>query len=85
MIYTFPHFNDQHDEEEFWNEVACLSLIRHENIMLFMGACIESGHYAVVTSARKGPSLFEHIHLKREYLTAQSKLSIARQIAQVIA
>ncbi|KAI1296774.1 Serine/threonine-protein kinase-transforming protein Rmil [Halotydeus destructor] len=82
MIYTFSQCPNE--EDEFWSEVECLSLIRHENIMLFMGACVESGHYAVITSMTKGPSLFEHIHLKQDTLTLATKISIARQIAQAI-
>jgi len=58
-------------------------MIRHENISLFMGACIESPNLAVITSARKGPSLYESIHIKRQSIYLPNKINIARQIAQV--
>lgn len=41
--------NDVHDLEEFLEEVSLLSMIRHENIALFMGACIDRPNLAVVT------------------------------------
>ena len=41
--------NDVDDLEEFLEEVALLSMIRHENIALFMGACVDRPNLAVVT------------------------------------
>lgn len=34
---------------QFRREIAQLTKIRHENIMLFMGACIEPNKLAVIT------------------------------------
>ncbi|XP_064474500.1 kinase suppressor of Ras 2-like isoform X2 [Ornithodoros turicata] len=81
LIYTF---NQSREEEvsEFWEDVSKLSLIRHENIALFMGACVEPPHLAIITSMKKGPSLFEHIHIKRHHLSSHTKVNVARQIAQ---
>ncbi|XP_072038094.1 uncharacterized protein [Amphiura filiformis] len=74
--------NDVHDLEEFLEEVSLLSMIRHENIALFMGACIDRPNLAVVTCVQKGPSLFQQVHLKQSKLPINSKVHIARQIAQ---
>ncbi|UYV64396.1 hypothetical protein LAZ67_3000523 [Cordylochernes scorpioides] len=76
MIYTFR------DVEQFLDDVAQMSMIRHENLVLFMGACIEPSRLAIVTSMKKGPSLYEQIHLKKHKLPFHSKVNIARQVAQ---
>ncbi|XP_077516180.1 uncharacterized protein LOC144126111 isoform X3 [Amblyomma americanum] len=81
LIYTFRHTKEQ-DVSKFWEEVGKLSMIRHENIALFMGACAEPPQYAIITSMKKGPSLFEHIHIKKHHLSFHTKVNIARQIVQ---
>jgi len=45
------HYDGENEEKTnaFWEEVRRLSRIRHENITLFMGACVESDHLALVT------------------------------------
>lgn len=83
LIYTFPYCTADQAIEDFWDEVACLNLIRHENIMLFMGACVEPTHLAVITSMKNGPSLHESIHSSRLSLSVSNKMNIARQVAQV--
>lgn len=35
--------------EHFLDEVAMLSMVRHENVALFMGACIDEPHLAIIT------------------------------------
>nr|XP_006826018.1 PREDICTED: kinase suppressor of Ras 2-like [Saccoglossus kowalevskii] len=79
VIHTY---HSSRDVNEFLEEVAILSRIRHENIELFMGVSTEPSKLAVVTSVHKGPSLFEHLHLKGEKMSVASKIHIARQIAQ---
>ncbi|XP_033109674.1 kinase suppressor of Ras 2-like [Anneissia japonica] len=44
------HTRDVQEEEDFLEEVSMLSMIRHENIALFMGACIDAPNFCVVTS-----------------------------------
>lgn len=68
--------------ETFLDEVATLSMIRHENVALFMGACIDEPHLAIITSLHKGPSLYQRIHLECSKMSLSSKINIARQIAQ---
>ena len=48
MIHTFKDVTEA-KLSEFWKEVSKLSMIRHENVALFMGACVELPHLAVVT------------------------------------
>lgn len=81
MIYTRAH--DTPDEiSEFHEEVELLSRIRHENVVLFMGACINPPHLAIVTSVRKGQTLFTHLHILQTSFYFGSKFSITKQIAQ---
>ncbi|XP_076350130.1 uncharacterized protein LOC143246829 isoform X2 [Tachypleus tridentatus] len=81
LIYTFRQ-QRQNELRLFLDDVTQLSMIRHENVVLFMGACIDPPQLAVITSMRKGPLLFEHIHIKHHRLSFSTKISIARQIAQ---
>ncbi|XP_064650252.1 kinase suppressor of Ras 2-like isoform X4 [Lineus longissimus] len=63
-------------------EVAMLRKTRHENLVLFMGACMKPPHLAIVTSLCKGASLFTHIHLRREKFPMNRTVIVASQIAQ---
>ncbi len=48
MIYTFNNYKEN-EMNIFREEIAELSLIRHENIMLFMGASLVAPNLAVIT------------------------------------
>lgn len=48
MIHTRRR-STREDVEEFLKEVSVLSMIRHENVVLFMGACLEPPNLAVIT------------------------------------
>ncbi|XP_065059797.1 kinase suppressor of Ras 2-like [Rhopilema esculentum] len=69
-------------KDDFLREVSLLNLIRHENIILFMGASFEGPDFAIITSLVKGFSLYTHIHEKKTMFELYFKLSIAIQIAQ---
>ncbi|XP_068694406.1 kinase suppressor of Ras 1-like [Montipora foliosa] len=81
MIHT-RRKSTKEDMEEFLKEVSVLSMIRHENIVLFMGACLEPPNLAVITSVRRGLSLYNHLHVRQDHFSLHSKISIAKQIAQ---
>lgn len=81
MIHTRRR-STKEDVEEFLNEVSVLSMIRHENVVLFMGACLEPPNLAVITSVRRGLSLYNHLHVRQDLFSWQFKISIAKQIAQ---
>ncbi|KAM7285367.1 hypothetical protein ISCGN_032310 [Ixodes scapularis] len=81
LIYTFRRSKEE-EVSSFWEEVGKLSMIRHENIALFMGACAEPPQFAIITSMKKGPSLFEHIHIQKHHLSFHTRVNVARQIAQ---
>jgi len=81
MIHTYSDLSE--DEVAcFWRDVSRLAMIRHENVALFMGACLDPPNLAIVTSVRKGISLFEQIHIRGEKLSMHSRVQIVRQVAQ---
>ncbi|XP_074599754.1 uncharacterized protein LOC141854098 isoform X2 [Brevipalpus obovatus] len=84
LIYTFENYQTDEQVNDFWEKIAQLCMIRHENIVLFMGACVDLPHLAVVTSMRKGPTLFEHLHVKNQIISPPNRINIARQIAQAM-
>ncbi|RWS08806.1 Kinase suppressor of Ras 2-like protein [Dinothrombium tinctorium] len=55
--------DDQKAFEAFKQEVATFRKTRHENLVLFMGACMNPPHLAIVTSLCKGKTLYTHIHV----------------------
>uniref|UniRef100_A0A915JFQ1 Serine-threonine/tyrosine-protein kinase catalytic domain-containing protein n=1 Tax=Romanomermis culicivorax TaxID=13658 RepID=A0A915JFQ1_ROMCU len=76
------NFQDSKRINEFLEQIRTFAKIRHENIALFMGATIELPLLAVVTSVRKGDTLYDVVRCKRKKLSLPTKISIARQIAQ---
>ncbi|BFF89805.1 kinase suppressor of Ras 1 [Drosophila madeirensis] len=76
------YLQDEHMLETFRNEVANFKKTRHENLVLFMGACMNPPYLAIVTSLCKGNTLFTYIHQRREKFAMNRTLVIAQQIAQ---
>jgi len=72
-------YSDAH-LERFLRDVHTLSKIRHENIALFMGACMEPPNLAIVTCIRKGENLHDVMHVRGRRLTNSSKMNIAKQV-----
>lgn len=83
MIHVY-HINTADESETFWKQVKSMSMIRHENISLFMGICtdINLPQLAIVTSVRKAQSLYEQIHVDKVHCPLPNKIHIARQVAQ---
>jgi len=48
LIHTYDNQTDV-EVLEFLRDVSNLSRIRHESVCLFMGACLQSPNYAIVT------------------------------------
>lgn len=63
-------------------EVAMLRKTRHENLVLFMGACMKPPHLAIVTSLCRGSSLFYLIHTRKEKFPMSKSIIIAQQVCQ---
>ena len=73
--FTFEHLLG------FRREVSILRRTRHENIVLFMGACTRD-HLCIVTKFCNGPTLYAHIHVERTRFSMAQSVEVMRQIAQ---
>ncbi|XP_041367513.1 raf homolog serine/threonine-protein kinase-like [Gigantopelta aegis] len=65
----------------FWCNLTKLYRIRHENVILFMGACTDPPNMAVITSMPKGMSLYENIYTTKDKLNMHTKVQILQQIS----
>lgn len=74
--------DDRNAIEAFRSEVATFRKTRHENLVLFMGACMKPPHLAIVTSYCKGHPLFTHLYERKEKFNLSRIISICRQISQ---
>ena len=73
------------ERKEFVKAVAILSRIRHENIVQFLGACIEEpDRYLVLSELMPLGSLAAMLHSKIPELTWPDRWSIAKQITNGI-
>lgn len=76
------YLDDEQMLEAFKLEVANFKKTRHENLVLFMGACMNPPYLAIVTSLCKGNTLYTHIHTRREKFVINRTTLIAQQITQ---
>ena len=70
--------------QELRNEISTLSLLRHRNIVTFMGFCIKPPDtYAIVTEFIEGGSLYDRLHVpkKKANFKWNQKKKIQFQIA----
>ncbi|KAG7308377.1 hypothetical protein JYU34_005574, partial [Plutella xylostella] len=68
--------------DTFKHEVATFRKTRHENLVLFMGACMKPPKLAIVTSLCAGMTLYTHVHLRRDKFNANKSVLVAQQLAQ---
>ncbi|OQR68073.1 kinase suppressor of Ras 1-like [Tropilaelaps mercedesae] len=66
--------------DTFKQEVATFRKTRHENLVLFMGACMKPPQLAIVTSLCKGMTLYRHLHLRKDKFNLNRISQIALQI-----
>ncbi|XP_033321769.2 kinase suppressor of ras isoform X3 [Megalopta genalis] len=76
------YLDDDKTLEAFKLEVATFRKTRHENLVLFMGACMKPPRLAIVTSMSKGMTLYTHIHLRKDKFNMNKTTVIAQQISQ---
>eukprot|EP00163_Fabomonas_tropica_P010422 TRINITY_DN2054_c0_g1_i3.p1 TRINITY_DN2054_c0_g1~~TRINITY_DN2054_c0_g1_i3.p1 ORF type:complete len:1170 (-),score=362.91 TRINITY_DN2054_c0_g1_i3:186-3695(-) len=69
---------------DFMSEVSILSNLRHPNIVMFMGACLEQGNFGILYEFVEHGSLHDVIYGKSITLTQAQKLAIAVQIASAL-
>ena len=77
------YLDDEKRLDAFKLEVATFRKTRHQNLVLFMGACMNPKSFAIVTSLSKGMTLYTHIHLRKDKFTMNKTSIIAQQISQV--
>mmetsp|Transcript_27070 Transcript_27070/g.26705 ORF Transcript_27070/g.26705 Transcript_27070/m.26705 type:complete len:241 (+) Transcript_27070:845-1567(+) len=79
MIKSVP---GQSLEKEFEREVTAMMLLRHPNLILFMGACSEP-QMIIVSEFCGGDTLFKLLHERKNItLTWKQKLKILRDVAR---
>ncbi|CAL4097103.1 unnamed protein product, partial [Meganyctiphanes norvegica] len=76
------HVDDEKTLEAFKQEVSTFRKTRHENLVLFMGACMKPPRLAIVTSLCKGMTLYKHVHIMKEKFGMSRTIMIAQQISQ---
>ncbi|XP_029158125.1 kinase suppressor of Ras 2 isoform X2 [Nylanderia fulva] len=76
------YLDDDKILEAFKLEVGTFRKTRHENLVLFMGACMKPPRLAIVTSMSKGMTLYTHIHLRKDKFNMNKTTIIAQQISQ---
>ncbi|XP_057295480.1 kinase suppressor of Ras 1-like isoform X1 [Hydractinia symbiolongicarpus] len=70
------------EKNDFKYKVQNLRRTRHENLSLFMGACMEAPTLAIVCSFCKGYTLYTHIHVLGYKFDSSKLISIIQQIVQ---
>lgn len=69
--------------ESFRRAVATYRKIRHDNLVLFMGASAKPPHqFAIVTALCSGLSLHQHLHLRQDRFSLHRIVALCRQIFQ---
>lgn len=62
--------------------MATFRKTRHENLILFMGACMKLPRLAIVTSLANGMTLYRHIHVLKDKFNMSRTTMVAQQISQ---
>lgn len=81
-VLNMDYLDDEKTLEAFKLEVAIFRKTRHENLVLFMGACMKLPRLAIVTSMCKGMTLYTHIHLCKDKFNMNKTTIVAQQISQ---
>lgn len=80
---TLTNPEDRKYFEAFKQDVATFRKTRHDNLVLFMGACMKPPDLAIVTSLCKGATLYTHLHVdKAKFDSRTTPLLIIQQICQ---
>ncbi|XP_061775349.1 kinase suppressor of Ras 1-like isoform X5 [Nerophis ophidion] len=74
--------NNQEHLKLFKEEVMNYRQTRHENVILFMGACMAPPHLAIVTSFCKGVTLYSLVRERGHLLDLNNTRQIAQEIVK---
>lgn len=83
-VLNMDYLDDEKRLDAFKLEVSTFRKTRHENLVLFMGACMNPQHFAIVTSLSKGMTLYTHLHLRKDKFNMNKTTMVAQQISQVL-
>ncbi|KAJ8312649.1 hypothetical protein KUTeg_010022 [Tegillarca granosa] len=75
-----PDSDNEDQLKAFKQEVAMMIKVRHDNLILFLGACMKPPHLAIVTSYCSGQTLFNSI--RKEKFPINKAIIIGQQVAQ---
>ncbi|KAK7593117.1 hypothetical protein V9T40_007869 [Parthenolecanium corni] len=81
-VLNMDYLADEKMLENFKSEVSTFRKTRHDNLVLFMGACMKPPRLAIVTSMVHGITLYKYIHLRRDKFSMGKTTIIAQQISQ---
>ncbi|XP_065577824.1 kinase suppressor of Ras 2-like [Artemia franciscana] len=81
-VLPMGHLDDEKSLEAFKLEVSTFRKTRHENLVLFMGACMKPPCLAIITSMCRGMTLYRHLHLRKDKFPMNKAVTIAQQISQ---
>ncbi|XP_063684015.1 kinase suppressor of Ras 1-like isoform X3 [Bolinopsis microptera] len=82
-IYHIPHPTKE-QLAQFRREVQMLRKVRHENIVLFMGVCMNPPNLCIVTEYIKGKSLHFYIHERGKAYTERQSMQIMEQVSAAL-
>ncbi|XP_078140207.1 kinase suppressor of Ras 1-like isoform X1 [Centroberyx gerrardi] len=74
--------NNQDHLKVFKKEVMNYRQTRHENVILFMGACMAPPHLAIITSFCKGRTLFSVVRDSKHTLDINKTRQVAQEIVK---
>jgi serine/threonine protein kinase len=83
IVHAFKT-NDHQDVRDFLRRVRTLTQIRHENIVLYMGAAVHGDTYSIVTNPVRGESLHARLSLDPTPLDTEKAVSMAKQLANAM-
>lgn len=81
-VLDVDYLDDEKTLEAFKLEVTTFRKTRHENLVLFMGACMKPPHLAIVTSKCNGHTLYTNIHIYKEKFALNKMSTVGQQISQ---
>jgi len=74
------------DMEKFVKEIQILDRVRHPNLILLMGICVDKPNFCLVSELVPNCSLFQAIHKRKDHpLSLLERFNIAIQITQGLA
>lgn len=82
-IYHIPH-PTREQLAQFRREVQMLRKVRHENIVLFMGVCMNPPNLCIITEYLKGKSLHFYIHEQGKAFTERQSMLIMEQVSAAL-